>query len=87
MSLHTSPVSADYPKPIQNLESHSLFQSLCAAYQAAKKAGEYIQSKWDTDFKIEYKGTVDLVGEVDLGAQTHTTLAKKIILRQARTKP
>lgn len=35
------------------------------ATAAAKEAGEYIRSKWEGSFKIEHKGAINLVTEVD----------------------
>ena len=58
-----------YPSYLNEHESHPLFESLCVAHQAAYQAGQSILKAWNTDFKIEYKGTVDLVSEVDLAAQ------------------
>ena len=62
-------LSKSHPSSFKEHKHHFLFDSLCAAYQAAHQAGQSILKSWDTDFKVEYKGTVDLVSEVDLAAQ------------------
>jgi myo-inositol-1(or 4)-monophosphatase len=54
---------------LQVNSNHPLFNSLSIAYKTACIAGAYILKGWNTDFKVEYKGTVDLVSEIDLGAQ------------------
>src|SRR3989338_8255141 len=38
---------------------------LDVAVKAARKAGEYQKSRWQTNFKIEYKSSINLVTEVD----------------------
>ena len=63
---HTPP---PYPSYFDKHTNHHLFESLCVAYQAAYQAGQAIIKAWNTDFKVEFKGTVDLVSEVDLAAQ------------------
>ena len=48
---------------------------LRAAKAAAHGAGAMIASRWDRGFEIHHKGTVDLVTEVDLGAEAIVTEA------------
>ena len=42
---------------------------LRVAQQAARAAGERIMKSWDRDFRLEFKGEVDLVTEVDRDAE------------------
>ena len=49
----------------------SLESDLSVARQLAEQAGEIIKSRWGTVLKIEHKGVVDLVSEVDLAAEAH----------------
>ena len=51
---------------IRQLES-----DLAVARRLAEEAGEIIKARWGTELKLEHKGVVDLVGEVDLAAEAH----------------
>ncbi len=42
---------------------------LALARHAAEQAGAYIARRWDTGVEAQFKGTVDLVTEVDLAAE------------------
>jgi len=44
-------------------------KELGVAQTLAREAGALILSRWDTDFKVTHKGTVDLVSELDLAAE------------------
>ena len=47
----------------------ALEADLSLARQLAERAGELIASKWDTQIRVDHKGVVDLVSEVDLAAE------------------
>lgn len=51
---------------VRQLES-----DLAVARRLAEEAGEIIKSRWGTELKVEHKGVVDLVSEVDLAAEAH----------------
>lgn len=48
---------------------HQFWEEYTLAREAARSAGEYIAANWDRPVKKEHKGAVDLVTEVDLGAE------------------
>ena len=52
---------------------------LALAREVAERAGALIKSRWGTDIRVDHKGTVDLVSEVDLAAEA-------LILRELRAR-
>lgn len=49
--------------------SPSLTEDLQLASSMARQAGELIRSRWGTSVRVEHKGEIDLVSEVDLAAE------------------
>ena len=53
--------------------SAHLENELAIARSAAVEAGVFISSHWGGDFEVRHKGEIDLVSEVDLGAEAIVT--------------
>jgi myo-inositol-1(or 4)-monophosphatase len=60
-------VEAKREYPMTN--THEFGLELQVAMEAARAAGLYIRTQWDTGVEMEYKGEVDLVSEVDRHAE------------------
>ena len=50
--------------------SHTYEADLALARSLAEEAGALICARWDTELRVDHKGVVDLVSEVDMAAES-----------------